>query len=178
MRVTTLVVVTAVAIVPVGVQAQDDPAQQAQQAASIVQQQQQIVQQQQQQQILQQQQLIQQQQQDMQFQQNQVHWKDWRQQDARLFVDAPTFWPPPDQYPDSIGVTLSDPVPGAMIFYTVDGSFPTTASPRYSGPITIAATSTVNAIAVAPWGTKSTLLSGTFEITHAADSARTRPPNR
>ena len=36
---------------------------------------------------------------------------------------------------------------GAAIFYTTDGSQPTTSSPRYAGPLTLSATTTVRAVA-------------------------------
>jgi hypothetical protein len=89
-------------------------------------------------------------------------------------VDAPTFWPPPDEYPDSAAVTLSDDVPGAMVFYTLDGSYPTTRSPRYVGPIMVAATTKIVAIAVAPNGAVSRLSSGTFVIPDSS-ATRSRP---
>ena len=46
----------------------------------------------------------------------------------------------------TLTVELSTP-DGSAIFYTTDGSQPTTASPRYTGPLTLGATTTVRAIA-------------------------------
>ena len=50
---------------------------------------------------------------------------------------------------NSLSVSVSDSTPGAIIYYTTNGSTPTTSSPVYSGPITLTATTTINAIATA-----------------------------
>jgi len=47
-------------------------------------------------------------------------------------------------------VTIADATPGAVIYYTVNGSYPTTNSPVYSAPITATTTTMIQAIAIAP----------------------------
>ena len=45
-------------------------------------------------------------------------------------------------------LTLSVPTLSASIYYTIDGSTPTTASPRYSGPFVVNSSCTLQAMAV------------------------------
>ncbi len=52
-------------------------------------------------------------------------------------------------YTVSQPVTISDTTTGATIYYTLDGTTPTTSSKVYSGPLTLSATETLKAIAVA-----------------------------
>ncbi len=54
--------------------------------------------------------------------------------------------PPAGTYPEPVSVEMSGPA-GAEIYYTVDGSEPTTASAVYSGPIKISVSTTVKAVA-------------------------------
>jgi hypothetical protein len=60
---------------------------------------------------------------------------------------APTFLPPAGTYTMPLKVTISDASAGAVIFYTTDGSTPTSGSPVYSMPITVSARETIHAIA-------------------------------
>jgi len=51
--------------------------------------------------------------------------------------------------PQSVTVTITDTTPGATIYYTIDGTTPTTSSTKYSGAISVIHTETIEAIAVA-----------------------------
>ncbi len=51
----------------------------------------------------------------------------------------PTFTPSPGTYASAQNVSLSSATPGATIYYTVDGSTPTTSSAVYSAPIVVSA---------------------------------------
>jgi hypothetical protein len=62
----------------------------------------------------------------------------------------PTFQTVADAYSGAQAVTITDATPGATIYYTTDGSPPTVGSAVYSGPITVSASETINAIALAP----------------------------
>jgi hypothetical protein len=61
---------------------------------------------------------------------------------------APTFSPAPGIYTSARSVTISDAAGGAMIYYTTDGTTPTTSSTLYRGAIWQSATQTLKAIAV------------------------------
>jgi hypothetical protein len=63
---------------------------------------------------------------------------------------TPTFSVAAGTYTSVQAVSISDATTGAAIYYTVDGSTPTVKSPLYSGSITVAVSTTINAIAVAP----------------------------
>ena len=80
---------------------------------------------------------------------------------------TPAFSPAAGSYSTSQTVTISDSFSGATIYYTTNGSTPTTASTVYTGPITVSATETVNAIAVVTGtsGTTSTSTVGSAAYT-------------
>jgi len=68
-------------------------------------------------------------------------------------------------YNGSQTVTIADATQGATIYYTSDGSTPTTASTVYSGAITVSATETLQAIAAATGYTESAAASAQYTIT-------------
>ena len=83
-----------------------------------------------------------------------------------LQTATPTFSPAPGTYVLMLSVTISDATPGATIYYTTDGSTPTTSSNVYTGPISISplTTTTIKAIAVAPGQSRSTVASATYTV--------------
>src|SRR5207237_1084324 len=76
----------------------------------------------------------------------------------------PALSPGGGTFTSSVSVTLTDSTPGATIYYTTDGSTPTTSSAAYSGPITVTTTQTIKAIAVASGYTTSAVASATYTI--------------
>jgi hypothetical protein len=61
-----------------------------------------------------------------------------------------------------ITVKLSDSTRGAILYYTTNGWTPTVASHRYIGPITIASTTNLQAIAIAPYRVRSLVASAVY----------------
>jgi hypothetical protein len=76
----------------------------------------------------------------------------------------PIFTPPGGHYSFPMQVTMATAEPGGTVFYTIDGTIPTDASPVYSQPITLTATTTINAITVTPGKLNSTVSSATFTM--------------
>ncbi len=80
---------------------------------------------------------------------------------------TPTFSLPAGTYTGNQNITISDATRGASIYYTTNGLAPTASSARYTGPVTIASTQLLRAIAVFPNGPVSTVASSLFTITPA-----------
>ena len=78
---------------------------------------------------------------------------------------TPTFSLAAGTYAGSQSVTISDTTPNATIYYTTDGTTPTTASTAYSGAITVSQSETLQAIAVATGYLTSTVASAAYTIT-------------
>ncbi|MEA2264194.1 MAG: hypothetical protein QOJ51_7019, partial [Acidobacteriaceae bacterium] len=79
---------------------------------------------------------------------------------------TPTFTPASGtSFASSLSVSIADSTPGATIYYTTNGSTPTTGAQVYLGPITVTATTTINAIATANGFTQSGVASATYTDT-------------
>ena len=83
---------------------------------------------------------------------------------ASSTLPAPAFSPAPGTYTSSQSVTISDATAGATIYYTTNGSTPTTSSSVYNGAITVSATETLEAIAVETGYTNSSVATATYTI--------------
>lgn len=77
-----------------------------------------------------------------------VNLNDWCADEDAERVSTPTISPASWSEGASLDVTISCATDGATIYYTTDGSAPTTASSVYSSAISISATTTIKAIAV------------------------------
>jgi Chitobiase/beta-hexosaminidase C-terminal domain/Pectate lyase superfamily protein len=88
-------------------------------------------------------------------------------------VATPSISPVTGTYTATQDVTISDATQGSTIYYTTNGTVPTSSSNVYTGPISIAVSSTVEAIAVLT-GSSSGVASSTITIT--AGSSAPLPP--
>ena len=89
----------------------------------------------------------------------------------------PVFSPAAGTYTSIQNVTISDSASGATIYYTTDGSTPTTSSPQYATPINVAATQTIKAIATATDSSTSAIASATYTINLPAAATPAISPN-
>lgn len=77
---------------------------------------------------------------------------------------TPTFSLDSDTYTSAQTVNLGDLTLNASIYYTTDGTTPTTASTPYTSAITVSATETIKEIAIAPNYLNSAVASATYTI--------------
>ena len=89
---------------------------------------------------------------------------------------APLFSPKAGTYTAAQSVSMTDAAAGASIYYTIDGTKPTTSSRLYNGPNTVATTQMVKAIAAATGYGNSPVTSAAYVIAGPARSSRPRPP--
>ncbi len=78
---------------------------------------------------------------------------------------TPRFSPPAGAYISAQLVTIRDTTLGATIYFTTDGSTPTTSSTRYTGPILVRSTETISAIATASGYNNSAVAAALYTIT-------------
>jgi len=84
--------------------------------------------------------------------------------DSRETCATPTFNPEAGQVAANTKVAISCTTQGATIYYTTDGSAPTTSSSVYSAQITVAAAMTIKALAVKNGYKDSAVASATYTI--------------
>jgi hypothetical protein len=82
--------------------------------------------------------------------------------DALPVAARPSLSPAPGSYLGTQGVTLRGTTPGAVIYYTINGTTPTAGSSRYSGPLQVSSTTTIRAIAAAEGYFTSSEVVGTY----------------
>lgn len=78
---------------------------------------------------------------------------------------APEFNPAGGTYSTPQSVSLTDGTRGSTIYYTLNGTTPTTSSTLYTGPFTIATNTTLKAIAIAPGYVTSAVATAAYTIT-------------
>ncbi|MBV8629913.1 MAG: chitobiase/beta-hexosaminidase C-terminal domain-containing protein [Silvibacterium sp.] len=81
---------------------------------------------------------------------------------------TPVFSPPAGSYSGTQMVTISDSTNGAVIYYTTNGTTPTTSSTKYSGAITVSSSETLEAIAIAPGFSQSAVAIAAYTISSSS----------
>jgi N-acetylneuraminic acid mutarotase len=77
---------------------------------------------------------------------------------------TPSFNVPGGTYTSVQSVSITDATPNSTVYYTTDGSTPTTGSTVYNGAITVASSETIKSIATATGYSTSTVASATYTI--------------
>jgi hypothetical protein len=89
---------------------------------------------------------------------------------------TPTLFPQSGTYTGSQSVSIADTTSGAAIYYTTNGTMPSTSSTAYTGPITVSGSETIEALAVASGLTNSAVGSATYTIQEATTGTPTFSP--
>lgn len=84
---------------------------------------------------------------------------------AQATTATPALSPGTENFSGTLSVSMNDATSGAAIYYTTNGAAPTASSTLYTGPVTITATTTLNAIAIAPGFAASPMETATYTST-------------
>jgi glucosylceramidase len=76
---------------------------------------------------------------------------------------TPSFWPAAGTYSPT-QITISDSVSNSTVYYTMDGSTPSASSLKYTGPITVSATTTIKAVAMAAGYSPSDIVTANYTV--------------
>jgi len=82
-------------------------------------------------------------------------------------VATPTFSPAGGTFSSAQAVTIQDATPGAALYYTTDGTTPTTSSTPYVGAVNVASSTTLKAVAVKSGAANSAVASATYTLSSA-----------
>jgi hypothetical protein len=94
---------------------------------------------------------------------------EWQDYSGGLPAAAPTFGPVAGVYTATQNVTISDTTPSAAIYYTTNGTPPTTSSTLYSTPISVSSSETVMAIATSSGYLQSAVGSAAYLISSSVN---------
>ncbi len=83
------------------------------------------------------------------------------------FLAMPDISPPGGFFTNAITVNLTETTPGTAIYYTLDGTVPTTNAFLYGGPFLLTNTTLVEAVAASPGAVNSTVATASFVNTSA-----------
>jgi subtilase family serine protease len=92
-----------------------------------------------------------------------------------LTLPTPTISPNAGQYAVSQTVTILDAQPSAAVYYTTDGTVPTSSSTLYTGAISLSSSETIQAIAVESGFLNSGVASASFAIAPVAPTPTIAP---
>ena len=84
-------------------------------------------------------------------------------------VATPTFSPGAGSYTSSQSVTISDATSGATIYYTTNNTTPSSTSTKYTGPISVTASETIEAIAELSGDNNSAVATAAYTISASAE---------
>ncbi|HEY3838038.1 MAG TPA: chitobiase/beta-hexosaminidase C-terminal domain-containing protein, partial [Bryobacteraceae bacterium] len=86
-------------------------------------------------------------------------------------ASAPTFSPAPGTYAAAQVVTISDITPGVIVYYTTDGTMPTTSSDIYTSPFDVGRNEIIRAMAVKSGDSDSVIDSADYVIDSGSGKA-------